>query len=221
MSSFTQELEGKLQIGASLTFGEFILPRILGVFGHEYPHISISMRVMNTQEILDKVLNHQLNFGLVESELHHPELHTEAVLSDELKLILPAKHPLLDQAEISFEDLLDYPFILREHGSGTRDVMEKELQRCGADPSLLRIVMEIGNTGAIKSAVEAGFGLSILSPTSVKHEVALGLLAVRNVQGFTFTRQFNAIYMNSTLLPIAAVTFLSFLRERDLKQWII
>jgi DNA-binding transcriptional LysR family regulator len=221
MSQFTHNLEGKLNLGASLTFGEFILPRILGVFSSEYPHIGINMRVMNTTQILEEVLNHQLNFGLVESEVHHPNLHTESVLNDELKLILPAAHPLADNPKIHFEDILEYPFILREKGSGTRDVMEKEMLRCGADASLLRIVMEIGNTGAIKSAVEAGFGLSIMSPTAVKHEVALGLLTVRDIADFTFTRQFNAIYLDSTLLPISAVSFLAFLRERDLNQWLV
>ncbi len=221
MSQFTHGLEGKLNLGASFTFGEFILPRILGVFGNDYPHIAISMRVMNTKQIVEEVLNHQLTFGLVESEVQHPNLHIESVLSDELKLILPAQHPLLQKPRIYFEDLLDYPFILREQGSGTREVMEKELLQQGMDISLLRIIMEIGNTGAIKSAVEANFGLSILSPTAVKHEVALGLLAVRDIVDCRFKRQFNVIYLDSTLLPISAVSFLAFLRENDLNQWIL
>lgn len=221
MSKYTHQLAGKLQLGASLTFGEFILPRLLGFFGKEYPHIAISMKVMNTKQILEEVLTHQLTFGLVEAELQHPDLKVESVLNDELKLILPANHPLLEKETITFEDVLEYPFILREQGSGTRDVMEKELKRHGKDPSKLRIVMEIGNTGAIKSAVEAGFGLSIVSPTSVKNEVALGLLAVRDIEGLSFKREFNAIYLNTTLLPISAVTFLTFLRERDLYQWLV
>lgn len=221
MSKYTHQLAGKLQLGASMTFGEFILPRLLGVFGKEYPHIAISMKVMNTKQILDEVLSHQLTFGLVEAELQHPDLKIEAVLNDELKLILPSDHPLLEKDSIRYEDVLEYPFILREQGSGTRDVMEKELIRQGKDPGQLRIVMEIGNTGAIKSAVEAGFGLSIISPTSVKNEVALGLLAVRDIEGVFFKREFNAIYLNTTLLPISAVTFLTFLRERNLYQWLV
>ena len=221
MAKFTTQLAGKLQLGASLTFGEFILPRLLGVFGKEYPQISISMKVMNTKQIVDEVLAHQLTFGLIEAEVQHPDIQTEAVLNDELKLILPAHHPLLAKESITFEDVLEYPFILREEGSGTRDVMEKELKRYGADVSMIRTVMEIANTGAIKSAVEAGFGLSIVSPTSVKNEVALGLLAVRDIEGLSFKRQFHAIYLGTTLLPISAVTFLTFLRERDLDQWLV
>lgn len=221
MSRYTHSLAGKLVLGASFTFGEFILPKVLGEFGKEYPHISISMHVMNTKQILDDVLSHQLTFGLVEADLSHPDLHIEPVLSDELKLILPAGHPLMAKETITFEDLLEHPFILREPGSGTRDVMEKELGRHGYEIGQLRTAMEISNTGAIKSAVEAGFGLTIMSPASVKNEAALGLLAVRDIEGMSFKRNFYVIYLNSTLLPIPAVTFLTFLKERDLKRWLM
>ncbi|MGG2201815.1 LysR family transcriptional regulator [Paenibacillus validus] len=149
--------------GASLTVGEYILPRLLGPFGLEYPNISVSMKVINTKQILEEVLNHQLTFGLVEAEVKHSDLHTEAVLSDELKLILPKDHPLGDFDLVPVEELMKYPFVLREQGSGTRRVMEEELTRAGYDPSSLKIVMELGSTGAVKSAVEAGLGISILS----------------------------------------------------------
>jgi DNA-binding transcriptional LysR family regulator len=220
MSKFTHMVEGRLQLGASLTVGEYILPRLLGPFNKEYPNVSVSMKVMNTTQILEEILNHQLTFGLVEAPVHHPDVHTEAVLSDELKLILPANHPLVEQERITIEDVVQYPFVLREKGSGTRQVMEDELQRRGLDASLMKIVMELGSTGAVKSAVEAGLGISILSQSSVKHEAALGILKVRTIDGIAFTRSFYSIYLNSTLLPISAVSFLTFLRENDLSQWL-
>ncbi|MCM3267522.1 selenium metabolism-associated LysR family transcriptional regulator [Paenibacillus elgii] len=220
MSKFTHMLEGRLHLGASLTVGEYVLPRLLGPFGQEYPNISVSMKVINTKQILEEVLSHQLTFGLVEAEVHHPDLHTEAVLNDELKLIVPRRHPLAEREQIGLEELAKYPFILREQGSGTRKVMEEELARAGCDVSALKIVMELGSTGAVKSAVEAGLGISIVSQSSVKHEAALGVLQVKNVEGVSFARSFHAIYLNSTLLPISAVTFMTFLRERDLSQWL-
>lgn len=220
MSKFTHMLEDRLYLGASLTVGEYILPRLLGPFGKEYPNISISMKVINTRQILDEVLNHQLNFGLVEAEIRHPDVHTEAVMNDELMLIVPPDHPLANARTVRMEDALQYPFVLREQGSGTRRVMEEELERAGFDPAEMKIVMELGSTGAVKSAVEAGLGLSILSQSSVKHESALGVLKVKKVEGIRFSRSFYAIYLNSTILPISAVTFVSFLRERDLSQWL-
>lgn len=220
MSQFTHMLEGRLHLGASMTVGEYILPRLLGPFGKDYPNISVSMKVINTRQILEEILNHQLNFGIVEAEVHHPDVHVEAVMNDELMLLVPRNHPLADQLTVTMEAVLKYPFVLREQGSGTRMVMEEEMARAGYDPSDMKIVMELGSTGAVKSAVEAGLGISILSQSSLKHEATLGVLVVKRIEDICFSRSFHAIYLNSTILPISAVTFLTFLRERDLSQWL-
>lgn len=220
MSQFTQMIEGRLQLGSSLTIGEYILPRLLGPFSRAYPHISVSMKVMNTSQILEEMIGHQLTFGLVEAPIHHPDVHTEAVLSDELKLIIPSDHPLASKEIITLEDALQYPYVLREQGSGTRSVMEEELLKQGMNPSQMNIVMELGSTGAVKSAVEAGLGISIVSQSSVKHEQALGLIKVRTIEGIRFTRNFYAIYLNSTLLPLSAVCFMKFLKEENLSKWL-
>ncbi|WP_217557689.1 selenium metabolism-associated LysR family transcriptional regulator [Paenibacillus sp. GbtcB18] len=220
MTGFSAMAEGRLQLGASLTMGEYILPRLLGPFRKEYPNISVAMKVMNTTQILDEIFAHQLTFGLVEAPIQHPDVHTEAILSDELKLIVPAGHPLAEMETIRMEDVFRYPFVLREEGSGTRRVMEEELERTGIACSGMDIVMELGSTGAIKSAVEAGLGISILSQSSVKHEVRLGILKVKEIEGVSFSRSFYAIYLNSTLLPLSAVSFLNFMRRDDLVKWL-
>lgn len=220
MSTFTKQLKGRLQLGSSLTIGEYILPRLLGPFGQEYPHITISMKVMNTAQIMEEILNHQLNFGLIEAPVNHPDMHMEAVMSDELMLVVPKGHPLAEQPSVTLDDALQYPFVLREQGSGTRLVMEEQLKKKKIDPASMKIVMELGSTGAIKSAVEAGLGISFLSSSSVKHEVALGLIKLVKISDSKFQRQFYSIYLKSALLPISAVTFLTFLRERDLQQWL-
>ncbi|MGX4586647.1 selenium metabolism-associated LysR family transcriptional regulator [Paenibacillus chitinolyticus] len=220
MTGFTAMAEGRLQLGASLTMGEYILPRLLGPFRKEYPNISVAMKVMNTTQILDEIFAHQLTFGLVEAPIQHPDVHTEAILSDELKLIVPAGHPLGEMETIRMEDVFRYPFVLREEGSGTRRVMEEELERAGIACGGMDIVMELGSTGAIKSAVEAGLGVSILSQSSVKHEVRLGILKIKEIEGVSFSRSFYAIYLNSTLLPLSAVSFLNFMRRDDLVKWL-
>ncbi len=220
MSKFTHMLQGRLVLGASLTIGEYILPRLLGPFSKEYPHISVQLKVMNTTQLIDDIRSHQLTFALIEAPVQQPDLHSEIVLNDELKLIVPSGHPLFDREEVSVEEVLEHPFVLREQGSGTRQVMEHELRARGFAEDRMKIVMELGSTGAVKSAVEAGLGLSILSPSSVKHEVTLGLMKAMEITGVRFVRHFYAIYSNTTILPISAVTFLSFLRERDLGKWL-
>lgn len=129
MSAFTQMLQGRLQLGASLTIGEYVLPRMLGPFALQYPDISIVMKVMNTTQIMDDILKHQLNFGLIEAPVHHPDMIVEPVMQDELKLIVPAGHDLAKRSKVNIEDVMNYPFVLREKGSGTRQVMEDQLQK--------------------------------------------------------------------------------------------
>ncbi|SFI29673.1 DNA-binding transcriptional regulator, LysR family [Paenibacillus sp. UNC496MF] len=220
MSKFTKQLKGRLQLGASLTIGEYILPRLLGPFGQEFPHIAISMKVMNTAQIMEEIVNHQLNFGLIEAPVNHPDMHMEAVMSDELKLIVGKAHPLAGSREVELEDVMKHPIVLREQGSGTRLVMEEQLRKKQISIADMKIVMELGSTGAVKSAVEAGLGLSFVSASSVKHEVALGLIQTIPIRDVHFKRQFYSIFLKSALLPISAVTFLTFLRERDLQQWL-
>ncbi|MDU5949886.1 MAG: LysR substrate-binding domain-containing protein, partial [Paenibacillus macerans] len=213
MSRYTSMLEGRLQLGASLTIGEYVLPRLLGPFGQRYPHISIVMKVMNTTQIIEEIVGHQLNFGLVEAPVQHPDMVSEPVMEDELKLIVPAGHPLSGKKTATLEEVVSYPFVLREKGSGTRQVMEAEFKRRGVEMSRVQTVMELGSTGAVKSAVEAGIGITIISPSSVKHEQALGLMEALDIDGVSFKRKFYSIHLKSTLLPVSAVTFLTFLRE--------
>ncbi|MEK3730994.1 MULTISPECIES: LysR family transcriptional regulator [unclassified Paenibacillus] len=217
MAAFSSSLQGRLQLGASLTIGEYVLPRLLGPFGREYPDISIMLKVMNTTQILDEIASHQLNFGLIEAPVDHPDMMLDAVMEDELKLIVPADHPLAQQdGEVMLEDVLAYPFVLREKGSGTRQVMEDVLHERGIDPGSVRTVMELGSTGAVKSAVEEGLGITMLSTSTVKHETALGLVKMIDIADASFKRKFYAIQLKSALLPMSAMTFLSYLRKR---QW--
>lgn len=215
MSRFTDTLAGRLVLGASNTIGEYVLPRLLGPLGQQYPNMKIMLKVMNTTQILDEISRNQLDFGLIEAPVEHPDMTIKPVMQDELKLIVPGDHPLATQDIVQLTDMLTYPFVLREKGSGTRQVMEEELTRHQVDLSQIQTVMELGSTGAVKSAVEAGLGITILSPSSVKHEVALGLLKVLTIENVSFQRQFYSIHLKSTLLTIPAVTFLQFVQEYE------
>lgn len=221
MARFSETISDRLHMGASLTIGEYMLPRILGPFSKDYPSVQVSLKVTNTAQIVEELLQHQLNFGLVEALVEHPDMQSDAVLEDELMLILPAGHPLLKYEEVPMTEAMDYPFVLREQGSGTRKVMEEVLEKHGFVSEHMHINMELGSTGAVKSAVESELGLSILSPTAVKHEVKLGVLHTRRIAGLRFKRQFYSIYLRSTMLPLSALTFMRFLRERDLTGWLL
>ena len=219
MAAFSNKLQGRLQLGASLTIGEYVLPRLLGPFGREYPDISIMLKVMNTTQILEEIAGHQLNFGLIEAPVEHPDMVLDSVMEDELKLIVPSGHPLATREDaIYLEDVLTYPFVLREKGSGTRKVMEDVLMERGYDPESIQTVMELGSTGAVKSAVEEGLGITMLSTSTVKHETALGLVKMIDIADASFKRNFYSIQLRSALLPMSAMTFLAYLRERQRTQ---
>lgn len=214
MSEYMLQMKGQLSFGASLTIGEYILPPFLGLFSQRFQDIMIQLKVMNTSQLVEGLLNHQLNFALVEAPVFHPDIITEPVLNDELVLIYPNGHPLAMRATIELEDVLAYPFILREKGSGTRQVIEQRLTDAGVDFKRLQVTMELASSGAIKSAVQAGLGLSLISEASIHHEIALGLLQKRTIERCSFKRHFYLAQHRSALLPVPAMTFLHFLREQ-------
>jgi DNA-binding transcriptional LysR family regulator len=212
MVRFVENLKGRLQFAASLTIGEYVLPRLLGSFLRRHPELSVSMKVMNTTEIIEAIQYQGLDFGLIEAPSDTPGLHAEAVMKDELMLVAPADHPFASRESVELAEVLEQPLVLREKGSGTRQVVENELLRHGADEGRLRVVSDFGSTAAIKSAVEAGLGLSVLSIWTVKHEIALGLLKTVRIRDVAFRREFYAVRMRSSLLPVPAAALLEELR---------
>ncbi len=218
MANFIEELKGRLQFAASLTIGEYVLPRLLGSFLRRFPEVSVDMKVMNTTEIIDAVAHQGLDFGLIEAPCDVPGFDAEPVMNDELMLVAPTDHPFASRDEVSLEEVIQEPMVLREKGSGTRQIMEDELQRHGVLEAQLHVVSEFGSTGAVKSAVEAGLGLSIISVWTIKHEVALGLLRPVKITGVSFSRQFYAVRLQSSLLPMPAAALLHDLRELSHEQ---
>ncbi|WP_276352621.1 LysR family transcriptional regulator [Cohnella caldifontis] len=212
MVRFAQDLKGRLHFAASLTIGEYVLPRLLGSFLKRHPGLSVSMKVMNTTEIIEAIQTHGLDFGLIEAPCETPGIHAEAVMDDELFLVAPAGHPFAARESVELAEVLEQPLILREVGSGTRQVVEEELVRHGADEGKLRVVSDFGSTAAIKSAVEAGLGLTVLSAWTFKHEAALGVLKAVRIRDVSFRRQFYAVRLPSALLPMPAAALFEQLR---------
>src|SRR5690606_12257072 len=149
-------VHGDLKIGASLTIGEHILPFILADFNQLYPKVNMFLRVLNSEQIVEKLLNHEINLGFIESMLSYPALKQVPFAKDELIIITSPNSQLTPSPVISIDELLSLPFIIREKGSGTRQVMEDTLRKSKVDPAKLKIIMELEHTEAIKSSVEAG-----------------------------------------------------------------
>jgi DNA-binding transcriptional LysR family regulator len=169
---------GKLVIGASSTPGTHILPALLGAFQREYPRVEVALEIGDTREVLGRVLEGRLDLGLVGEAPFDPALRTELFRTETLVLILSPGDPLAQQKRVRARDLHARPFVLRERGSSTREVLERAL---GAKAIQPRVVMELGNTEAVKKTVAAGLGVSLVSEHAVELEERTGELIVRRI----------------------------------------
>jgi DNA-binding transcriptional LysR family regulator len=172
----TGEISGALTIGASTTIAEYMLPTLLGDFNHRYPEVSIHLKVSNSEGIVSMVESNAIDLGVVESPVGNKNLVVETCKQDQLVAIVPPAHPLAGRGKIKFSDLLDYPFICREEGSGTREVINDYLGGLPGCAAGLKVSMELGSPEAVKGAVEAGMGLSVVSKATVQKELRLGSL---------------------------------------------
>jgi DNA-binding transcriptional LysR family regulator len=172
----TGEISGALTIGASTTIAEYMLPTLLGDFNHRYPEVSIHLKVSNSEGIVSMVESNAIDLGVVESPVGNKNLVVETCKQDQLVAIVPPGHPLAKRSRIAFSDLLDYPFICREEGSGTREVINDYLGGLPGCAAGLKVAMELGSPEAVKGAVEAGMGVSVVSTATVQKELRLGTL---------------------------------------------
>jgi len=172
----TGDVSGVLIIGASTTISEYMLPALLGEFKRAYPDVSLRLKVGNSDAIVSMVESNVIDLGVVEAPVVNRHLSVELCREDQLVAIVPPGHPLSKHEQISAKKILKYPYISREEGSGTRDVFVEYLQQQGFDENQLDIIMELGSPEAIKGAVEAGIGVTVMSRTTLHKELALGSL---------------------------------------------
>jgi len=176
VKEMTGNINGVLMIGASTTIAEYMLPVLLGDFKNKYPEVKIRLKVSNTDEIVSMVENNVIDLGVVEGPVSNKSLTVELCRMDQLVAIVPPSHPLAEVGEVSVSELASYPYISREEGSGTREVIAEYFSQAGLSMYDLNIVMELGSSEAIKGAVTSGMGVSILSRAAIQKDLQLGSL---------------------------------------------
>jgi DNA-binding transcriptional LysR family regulator len=190
----TGEIRGALTIGASTTIAEYMLPPLLGDFKERFPAVTIHLKVSNTEGIVTMVENNAIDLGVVEAPVSNKNLVVETCKLDRLVAIVPPRHPLAGRETVDFSTLLQYPFICREEGSGTREVIGAYLERQTDCVEVLKVAMELGSPEAVKGAVEAGMGVSVVSRTTIQKELRLGTLVALDLdppldRPFSFVHQ--------------------------------
>jgi len=177
VKAMTGNNAGLITLGASTTIAEYMLPGLLGDFRKKFPDIMVRLKVANTDAVVSMVEDNTIDLGVVEGQVNNQLLRIENCLVDELVAIVGADHELADRDILRPDELPDYPFICREDGSGTRSVIADYLKSAGVEESQLNMVFELGSTEAIKGAVEAGMGISVVSEATLVKERSLGTLA--------------------------------------------
>ncbi len=182
VGELTGTISGPLLLGASTTIAEFMLPHVLGEFKARHPQVQTHMTVANSETIENRVADHTLDLGLIESPSHLPGLNTEPCCDDELVMVCAPGYKLAGLKAVTPQQIAGEPFISREIGSGTREFSDHHFRQAGIAPEDLNIVMELGSPEAIKGVVETGIGVAIMSRATVVKELKLGTLVAIGLQ---------------------------------------
>ena len=181
---------GSIQVGATLTIGNYLAVGIMARMMRENPDTEVRLEVANTAAIVKKVLNFELDLGLIEGEFQHPDLEVMPWLDDELAVFCSPEHPFASKEQLSDKDLKNVQWILRETGSGTRQAFDRAMHGILSD---LHVMLELQHTEAIKRAVETNLGIGCLSKVALTDAFKRGSLIQLNVPHRVFDRKFYII----------------------------
>lgn len=191
-------LRGHLSVGASSTIGIYMLPALMGTYHHLYPQIELFLDIGNTQQIIDHLVDHRLDVAFAEGPVNDPTLVVIPWQEDELVVIAAPDHPLSHKSMLTVRDLTNTPLIVRENGSGTREVGTAALAEHDVYPP---IAMELASTEAVKQAVSAQLGIAVVSTSTIQMELALQKLVVLPIQNLVIRRSLTCVLHRTLLRP--------------------
>jgi DNA-binding transcriptional LysR family regulator len=201
---------GVLRIGASTTIATYMLPAVLGRFHLRYPRVRIQTTATNTRAVLRMLLASKVDVALVEGPVAHSRVEVISWRSDELVVIAAPDHPLCNGDPVNVQTLAEQAFLVREPGSGTRDVSERALAAHGVR---LTQTMRVGGTEAIKQGVAAGLGLAIVSRAAAADQLALKKISIVTVSGLSIRRQLTQLSLRGWTPTPAAREFAILLEQ--------
>jgi DNA-binding transcriptional LysR family regulator len=206
---------GVLRIGASTTIATYLLPPVIATFLRNYPGIDLRLTILNTLSIVKLLLDYEIDVALVEGPVVDERIRSEAWRADEMVVIAAPDHPFVLQAAhegIPISLLAEEVILVREPGSGTREVAEQALAEHGVRA---KRTVQLGSTEAIKQAVAAGLGLAIISKATIPDEVALHKLTTLRVQDLAIERTLTRLKLVGRTLSPAARAFDQLLTEAE------
>ena len=206
----TDQSIGNLRLGASLTIGNYLATLLVADFLQQHPASRVQLVVQNSATIIQQVAHYELDLGLIEGDMSHPDVVTTPWLEDELVVFAAPGHPLTKKRSVTLEQVLQENWILREAGSGTRSTFERAL---GARRSELKVRLELEHTEAIKRAVEAGLGLSCISRLALRDAFRRGSLVPIRLPELQLQRQFYMVQQKNKYLTSGIRSLMAHIRE--------
>jgi DNA-binding transcriptional LysR family regulator len=202
----SEDTTGRLIIGASTIPGEYILPEIIFKFRNFYPSVSFDVEISGSGGIIERVSRHELLMGIVGTKLASDQIKYSAFIEDEL--ILVSSPSFVKRHNIKLKELLKWPMILREEGSGTRKEIEKLLDDKGISIDDINVASIAGSNDAVKQAVKAGLGISIVSKLSVEDELRYKILKEIKLTDIELKRRFYLVTHRKRTLPVLYAAFM-------------
>ncbi len=206
-------LTGHLALGGSNIPGAYILPPLVAAFKREHPEVTIALHIGGSRDILRGVIDGTFEVGMVGARFEEGRVRYEPFARDELVLAVPAAHSWAGRSMVRLAELPRQPFIMRERGSGTRKVMERALTGRALDPGNLRVVLEVTGNEAVRQALKAGAGISIISRRAVEDDIRHKAVAALRIHGVRLVRDFFLVTHKSRSRSPLGQAFLSFLRQ--------
>ena len=213
MAEFHGDIKGRLVIGGSTIPGEYILPKHIGAFTVDYPRVSISLKIGDTENIIQDVLAGFLELGIVGAETSDKRIYQEKLIEDEMKLIVTADHKWAEKKSIRPDLLYKEPFILRESGSGTLKSIKLSFKEKVGSIDDLNVVAEMGSTEAVIQGIKSKVGVSILSTIAVAEELKTGTLKALTVSRLNLKRSFYLITHKHRSPSPLCKAFIAFLKK--------
>jgi DNA-binding transcriptional LysR family regulator len=207
---FKNKITGKLIIGASTIPGTYLLPLIMTTFQKKYPSVSFQILIADSKKIVESLSKHELLMGIVGAKLGNDKINYVPFLDDEL--IVVSSPSLMKSNRIVLKELIKFPMIMREEGSGTRTMTEQILSEKGITHHNISIAGVFGSTDAVKQAVKAGLGVSILSRLSVSDELKYKTLKEIKITDVSMKRKFYIITHKRRTLPPSYHIFLNYVK---------
>ncbi|MDG6884427.1 HTH-type transcriptional regulator CysL [Clostridium perfringens] len=205
--------KGKIIIGASTTIGIYILPKLIKEFNELHKNIEISLIIENTQLIEELIIENKVDIALVEGYVKSNELEVFDIGKDELVFISNPNNPIFLKDKITLKDLENENFIMRESGSGTREIIENYLIKQGCN---YNVYMELGNTEAIVKVVETGLGIACVSCKAIEKRINDGLIKEIKIDDIKVNRDLYLIYHNDKFISRNLKIFIDKIKNSDI-----